>query len=32
MDARNRFASPVPTHTTSGFEGATAMSPMLLTA
>ena len=24
------FASPVPTHTTSGFDGATARSPMLV--
>ena len=32
IDARNRFASPVPTQTMSGFEGATAMSPMLVDA
>ena len=32
IDARNRFASPVPTQTISGFDFATAMSPMLVLA
>ena len=30
IDARNRFDSPVPTQRMSGFDGATAMSPMLV--
>ncbi len=30
MDARKMFASPVPTQTMSGFDGATARSPMLV--
>jgi hypothetical protein len=30
IDARKMLASPVPTHRTSGFEGATARSPMLV--
>jgi len=32
IDARNRFASPVPIHTMSGFDFATATSPMLVLA
>ena len=30
IDARKMFASPVPTHTMSGLDGATARSPMLV--
>ena len=30
MDARKMFASPVPTQTMSGFDGATARSPTLV--
>ena len=30
IDARKMFASPVPTQTMSGLDGATAMSPMLV--
>ena len=30
IDARKMFASPVPTQTMSGFDGETAMSPMLV--
>jgi len=32
MDARKMFDSPVPAQTISGFDGATAIAPMLVEA